>query len=96
MTPYNVEQHVGYSTITRLGGAAVHVRAEPGLTAQWLQVSLGRHLAEMRGDMKDCALDPHDVQVDVTPVQDGFSVKLIAKDTDKAAEILRRARLLAT
>jgi len=45
VTPYSVEQHVGYSTLSRLGGADVHVRAEPGLTAQWLQVSLARHIA---------------------------------------------------
>jgi len=97
VTPYKVQERVGRSTVTKLAGAQVFVQAEPGLTAQWLQLTLARHISEMRGptSMKDCALDLDDVSVKVDPAGSGFSVKLIAKNSKQAEEVLRRARLLA-
>jgi hypothetical protein len=96
VTPYKVTEHVGRGSVQRLRGAAVFVQAEPGLTAEWLQLTLARHLAEMRGPagMRDCAFDVNDVQLKVDSAGAGFSVKIIAKDTSKAAEVLRRAQLL--
>jgi hypothetical protein len=91
-----VEVHQGRAAVQQLRGATVFVQAEPGLTAEWLQLTLGRHLAEMQGsaDMKDCAFDVKDVQVKVTSAGAGFGVYLIARDAHKAEEVLRRARLL--
>ncbi len=96
VTPYRVEGHQGRVVVQELRGATVSVQAEPGLTAEWLQLTLGRHLAEMQGmnGMKDCAFDVNDVQVKVTSSGAGFSVHLIARDSSKAEEVLRRARLL--
>jgi hypothetical protein len=96
VTPYRVEGRQGRVVVQELRGATVSVQAEPGLTAEWLQLTLGRHLAEMQGmrDMKDCAFDVNDVQVKVTSSGAGFSVHLIARDASKAEEVLRRARLL--
>jgi hypothetical protein len=103
VTPYLVELprgpveiHQGRAAVQQLRGATVFVQAEPGLTAEWLQLTLGRHLAEMQGpaEMKDCAFDVKDVQVKVMSAGAGFGVYLIARDSTKAEEVLRRARLL--
>ena len=96
VTPYRVQGHQGRVVVQELRGATVSVQAEPGLTAEWLQLTLGRHLAEMQGmgGMKDCAFDVKDVQVRVSSSGAGFSVNLIARDAAKAPEVLRRAQLL--
>jgi len=94
--PYRVEGHQGRIVVQELRGATVLVQAEPGLTAEWLQLTLQRHLAAMQGPqgMKDCAFDVSDVQVKVGSTGAGFSVNLIARDSSTAEEVLRRARLL--
>jgi hypothetical protein len=96
VTPYRVQERVGRGTVTRLKGAQVFVRAEPGLTAEWLELTLRRHLAAMRGPaaMKDCAFAVAKVKVQVNSAGAGFVVKLIARDAAAAKEVLRRAELL--
>jgi len=95
VTPYRVYQHVGRGVTSRLAGAEVFVQAEPGLTAQWLELTLARHVAQMHStSMKDCAFSVKDVKVQVDPAGTGFAVKLIARDSAQAEEVLRRARLL--
>jgi hypothetical protein len=70
-------------------------QAEPGLTAQWLELTLARHIAQMHStSMKDCAFGVKDVKVQVDPAGTGFAVKLVARDSAQAEEVLRRARLL--
>jgi hypothetical protein len=94
--PYKVTEHAGRASTQRLRGAEVFVQAEKGLTAEWLQLALTRHLAEMQGPagMRDCAFDVNDVTLRVDSAGTGFSVKIIAKESGKAAEVLRRAQLL--
>lgn len=96
VTPYRVEERIGKSAVQRLRGAEVFVQAEPGLTAEWLQLTLARHVAQMRAPavMPDCAFDVDDVAVRVESAGTGFRVRIMARDTDKAGEVLRRARLL--
>lgn len=95
VTPYRVNEPLGKTTVSRLRGANVYVQAEPGLTKEWLQLTLTRHLNEMRGTtMKDCPLDLDDVTISVDSAGPGFAVRIIARDTAKAEEVLRRARLL--
>ena len=98
VTPYKVEQRVGRQTYPEVRGAVVYIAAEPGLTAEWLQLQLGRHISEMRATqnatMPSCALDVKDLQVQVDPAGSGFWVKLIAKDTNQGKEVLRRAQML--
>jgi len=67
VTPYRVEERIGKNSVRRLRGAEVFVQAEPGLTAEWLQLTLARHIAQMRGPaaMPDCAFDVDDVAVRV-------------------------------
>jgi hypothetical protein len=94
--PYKVQQRVGRGVTTHLAGAQLFVQAEPGLTAEWLELELTRHIASMRATpgMKDCALDVDDVRVKVDSAGPGFSVKIIAEDPRHAEEVLRRARLV--
>lgn len=96
VNPYRVMEHLGKGTLWRLRGAEMQVQAQPGLTAEWLQLTLQRHLGAMRSaDMKDCPLDADVTRVAVSSAGTGFTVRLIANDTKKAEEVLRRARLLA-
>jgi hypothetical protein len=102
--PYVVESprgpreiHEGRAAVRELRGATVLVQAEPGLTAEWLQLTLSRHVAEMRGagaGLKSCAFGMNDIQVKVTSTGVNFGVYLIARDPRKAQEVLRNARLL--
>src|SRR5688572_3111604 len=58
VTPYRVDEAIGRSRVARVRGALIFVQAQPGLTAEWLQLKLQRHQQEMRtADMKDCAFD---------------------------------------
>lgn len=97
VTPYRVEEHVVRAlSVRRLRGAEVRVQAQPGLTAEWLQLILQQRLGEAkRGDIHDCILETDVRRVEVDPAGTGFIVRLIAKDTKKAEEVLRRARVLA-
>jgi len=93
--PLNVTERHGRGTVQRLGGALVLVQAEPGLTAEWLQLSIQRHIAEMgSAGMSNCPLAAKDVRVSVESAGNGFAVKITGKDAAQAQEILRRAQLL--
>jgi hypothetical protein len=95
IAPYREQQHVGRATVSKLKGARVSIQAEKGLTAEWLQLTLGRHLAAMQAEpMKDCAFDVKNMKVTVDSAGAGFSVKLTAEDRDGAKEILRRVEML--
>lgn len=95
VVPYRTGENLGKAAVQRLRGASVFVQAEPGLTAEWLQLELQRHLAGMRSsDMRDCAFDIEGVRVDIDSGGTGFWVRLIAPDTRRGEEVLRRARLL--
>jgi hypothetical protein len=93
--PLHVTERYGRGSSERLAGAEVFVQAEPGLTAEWLQLSIQRHMARMgSAGMPNCALDAKDVRVSVESAGAGFAVKITGKDTTQAKEILRRAQLL--
>jgi hypothetical protein len=93
--PYQVIEHQGRGSTQRLAGAEVFVQAEQGLTAEWFQLSVERHLAQMQGKhMGDCALDLDGVRVHVDSAGSGFAVKIVAKNPTQAKEVLRRAELL--
>jgi hypothetical protein len=79
-----------------LRGASIFVKAEPGLTGEWLQLKLHRQLAAMRGSasMPDCVLALDNVRVRVDSGGTGYWVRIIAPDTRAGQEVLRRAELL--
>lgn len=94
--PLRVTERYGRGSGEKLVGAQVFVQAEPGLTAEWLQLTIVRHMAQMAGSgMKNCALDATDVRVSVESAGAGFAVKITGKDATQAKEIWRRAQLLA-
>lgn len=91
----NVTERHGRGSSVRLAGAKVLVQAEPGLTAEWLQLTLQRHLSQMGASgMNDCALDMKDVRVSVESAGAGFAVNITGNSAVQAKEILRRAQLL--
>jgi hypothetical protein len=96
VAPQFADVQQGRVTTRRLAGAAIHVQAQPGLTAEWLKLSLQRHLSAMHAGatMKDCPLATQDVRIDVSSTGTGFAIQLTAKDPKSAEELLRRARLL--
>ncbi len=92
----HVLERNGRGTNQRLAGAEVFVQAEPGLTAEWLQLTIQRHIAQMSTtDMGNCPLDMNEVSVSVASAGPGFAVQLSAKNAAQAQELLRRAELLA-
>lgn len=86
----------GRLTTKRLAGATVYVQAEPGLTREWLRLSVERHLSSMQAGspMKDCPFGAKGVSIAVDSAGTGFAVHVSAKDSKTAQEILRRAQLL--
>jgi hypothetical protein len=93
--PLRVTERYGRGSSERLVGAEVFVQAERGLTAEWLELTLQRHITQMsKSSMKDCALDAKDIKISVRSAGPGFAVKLAGKDATQAKEILRRAELL--
>jgi hypothetical protein len=95
VTPYRVVEYHGRGSVQRLAGAQVFVQAEPGLTAEWLRLTVEQHLAKMQTEhMGDCPLDMSGVRIRVDSAGAGFAVKIIAKDPAQAKEVLRRAELL--
>lgn len=91
--PLRAIEGSGRGTHERLAGAQVFVQAEPGLTAEWLDLTIRRHIGAM-ASMPNCPLDMQGVQVKVESAGPGFVVKLSAKGNDQAKELLRRAQLL--
>jgi hypothetical protein len=96
VAPYVVEERPIKTTFKRVAGAQLFVQAEPGLTSEWLQTEVTRHIAAMGpgGSMRDCALDVGKVSVQVSSAGAGFLVNVVAADPSKGEEVLRRARLL--
>jgi hypothetical protein len=49
VAPQFADVRQGRVTTRRLAGAVVQVQAQPGLTGEWLRLSLQRHLSAMQG-----------------------------------------------
>jgi hypothetical protein len=99
VTPYKVQESIGGHIFhQRVAGAELYIQAEPGLTAEWLQLNLNREVTAMQGGsaMKDCVFGVDQVQVQVESAGPGFRVRLSAPGTDAGHEVLRRAQLLAS
>jgi hypothetical protein len=96
VVPYKVEEHIGKNVVQRVRGAQVYLLAQPGLTPEWLQLNLERHLALMQGSatMPDCVFGLEKVRIEVASAGSGFWVRLVAPNTSSGEEVLRRAQLL--
>lgn len=95
VVPYRTGEHIGKAAVQQLRGARIFVEATPGVTAEWLQLELRRHLGAMKAtNMVDCVFDIDGVGVDVATGGSGFWVTLRASTPQDAREVLRRAQLL--
>jgi hypothetical protein len=81
----------GEKAVPRLVGAAAHVRAAPGMTAQWL----GRLLICDTARHGGAALVPAGAKSEVTSTPVGFTVVVRSRDPELAREIERRVTLFA-
>ncbi len=91
----------GKITTPKLDGAAIVVRAVPGLTKEYFQRTLDCHLARnaamgfAMADMAFCPLSVKGVRANVESAGGGFRVEIRADDTNVAKEVLKRAQALA-
>jgi len=87
--------NAGKGTAQRFAGAQVFVPAQPGLTAEWIQANVARHVAEAKGPRSfDCPLDLDGISVRVVSGGTGFWIQISSQNGDTAKEILNRARRL--
>ncbi|HVZ32853.1 MAG TPA: hypothetical protein VG963_10525 [Polyangiaceae bacterium] len=85
----------GKGVTQRFAGAQVFVPAQQGLTAEWIQANVQRHIAEAKmGRSYDCPLDLDGISVNVVSGGTGFWIQISSQSNDTAKEILNRARRL--
>jgi hypothetical protein len=97
VTPYLADGTAPKSTSKEQLGAVVRVEAQPGLTAQWLQLRLDRELAAIhqdRGAAVGSPLSVPDARTTVSPGLDGFVVTIAAPNQASGRQILERAMAL--
>lgn len=87
VAPYSTEENFGMGTYSQLKGAQVYVAAQPGLTAEWLTLSVERELAS-----DACRPGVRGVQVQAVSAGAGFWVRLSAPNAQEAAKLLKWAR----
>jgi len=78
----------GRTGFPKLQGATVNVKAEPGLSAQWLRVDLGQRIQE-------CGLNPKKVKVEVVPTRDGYAVKFMGTQNGTGKSVLEQTKGVA-
>ncbi len=80
-------------------GIAVYLRAEPGMTQQWLGRIVACHrayVAAVGPDRSGSPLTVPDAEVAVSSTQVGFRVSITSHDVDAARSVVERARELAS
>jgi hypothetical protein len=96
------DEVVSRVTQHRVVGATVVFRAVPGLTAEWLQRVIDCHLARNASlghdvpEMPYCPLVPRGVTARARSTGDGFAVEVRADSEEGVAQVLERARALAS
>lgn len=95
VAPYWTEERVGRGTIRRLAGAELFIGAERGLSREFVEATVRRHLEQMRtSSMPGCPLDVDRIRVSVVTGGTGYWVRIAGKDTTAAKEILAWAQHL--
>jgi hypothetical protein len=82
--PYRAQESNGYDTYPVLRGAQVYVRAREGLTAEWLNLSLQRALAQRAAEGPAVK----NLKVSVVSAGAGFWVILSTDDVRSADKVL--------
>jgi hypothetical protein len=85
-------------TVVPRGGARILLRAQPGMTAEWLQRIAECHMAKVAVAsptmLTTSPLDVKGALVSVQSTGNGFSVDITSPDVRIAREILTRARAI--
>ena len=83
-------------TTTERAGARILLRAQPGVTAEWLQRIAECHMARVAASSPatQSPLDVKGASVTVQTVGDGFAVDITSTDRVVAKQIFARARAL--
>jgi hypothetical protein len=85
-------------TVVPRGGARILLRAQPGMTAEWLQRIAQCHMAKVSVSapvtLTTSPLDVKGALVSVQSMGDGFAVDITSTDFKVSKEILRRSRAL--
>ncbi len=93
VAPFRMEEDFGLGGYTTLRGAQVYVAAKPGLTAQWITLSVEHEIARLsKSDDAVCRPAVKDVKVSVVPAGGGFWVFLSARDERSAKMLLQWAQ----
>lgn len=99
--PLQDTQQVGKGTVSRQVGARVIFRANPGMTAEWLQRLVDCHLARAAAagnempEIDYCPLMLKGVTAQVSSVGDGFAVDIGSNDPATQDAIVKRVNALA-
>jgi hypothetical protein len=84
--------------VTHSVGADVHLRARPGMTAQWLarlaECHAAREAAGVACTSSECPLRLARVTTSVSPTATGFTLAIRTDDPAVAHEIVRRAEIV--
>lgn len=91
VAPFHQDEDYGLGTYTRLGGAQVYVQARPGLTAEWLTLSVQRELAKLTA-ADGCRPSVRGVHVSTISAGGGFWVVMTAQNERDAKALLNWAR----
>lgn len=98
--PLKEEYQVGKTKMTRDRGVQLAIRAQPSMTAPWLERVASCHVALVRsGQLMASAGDPQVVPgavVSVEAAYTGYVVSVRVPDADGAAEVLRRTTVALT
>jgi hypothetical protein len=96
VSPFRTDEDFGLGNYTVLKGAQFYVAAKPGLTAEWLTLSVQRELAKLQsGADQACRPNVRGVTVSVASSGGGFWVFLSAPDERSAASLLSWAKSIA-
>lgn len=96
VAPLRAEENYGLGTYTVLKGAQFYILARPGLTAEWLTLSMQRELAKLQsGADPVCRPNVRGLTVSVAPSGPGFWVFLSAPDERSAASLLSWTKRIA-
>ena len=88
VNPYTTAHVGGFPVATETRGAVLHVKAQPGLTSEWLQRSVETSVAT-----GDCGF-ARDTRVTVNSAGDGFDVILSNPKEASARQIVKQAEQL--
>lgn len=97
VSPFHMEENYGLGGYSVLKGAQFYVTAKPGLTAEWVTLTVQNELARLQGSADPaCRPNVKNVSVQVSSAGPGFWVFLGANDESAAKKLLTWAQAIAS